>query len=151
MGAKKLRVLAGHGIVAVGVAALASACGQTLAPGQTPGLATPTVTPSPVPVLGRLAFGTFPSTEDGTRALTLCEQWAGLRGEYVSRVKADTPFQLEQWFSSAVWRPAFSANSPLRIDPAYGDISIAFGLASTAQAASIANARFLDKACATAE
>ena len=156
MGARKLRVVAGCGVVAVGVAVLASACGQVSASsppaaGQAPGPATPTVTPSTVPVLGKLSLGTFPSTWDGTRALTLCEQWSGLRGEYVSRVQADTPYQLEQWFSSTVWRTAFSANSPLRGDPAYSDISTAFGLATTAEAASIPNARFLDKACAAAD
>jgi hypothetical protein len=90
MGAGKLRVLAGRGIAAVAVAVLAGACGQASsssppAAGQAPGPATPTVTPSTVPVLGKLAFGTFPSTWDGTRALTLCEQWSGLRGEYVAR------------------------------------------------------------------
>ena len=156
MGAgKKLCVLAGRGIVAVGVAALASGCGHasslSLAAEQTPGSATPTVTPSSVPVLGKLTFGTFPATADGIRALMVCEQWAGLRGEYVSRVQADTPYELEQWFSSAVWRPAFTANSPLRVDPAYGDISTAFGLATSGQSASIASARLLDKACATVD
>ena len=104
-----------------------------------------------MPVLGKLTFGTFPSTWDGTRALMLCEQWSGLRGEYVSRVQADTPYQLEQWFSSDVWQAAFSASGPLVVDPAYGDISTAFGLAATGEAASIASARFLDKACAAAD
>jgi hypothetical protein len=156
MGAGKLRVLAGRGIAGVAVAVLAGACGHVSASsppaaGQAPGPATPTVTPSTVPVLGKLAFGTFPSTWDGTRALTLCEQWSGLRGEYVARVRADTPYQLEQWFSSTVWRAAFSANSPLRLDPAYSNISTAFGLASTGQAASIASARMLDKACAAVD
>jgi hypothetical protein len=157
MGAgKKLCVLAGHGIVAVGLAALASGCGHassslSLAAEQTPGSATPTVIPSSVPVLGKLTFGTFPATTDGIRALMVCEQWAGLRGEYVSRVQADTPYELEQWFSSAVWRPAFTANSPLRVDPAYGDISTAFGLTTSGQSASIASARLLDKACATVD
>lgn len=156
MGAGKLRVLAGRGIVGVAVAVLVGACGHVSASsppaaGQAPGPATPTVTPSTVPVLGKLAFGTFPSTWDGTRALTLCEQWSGLRGEYVARVRADTPYQLEQWFSSTVWRAAFSANSPLRLDPAYSNISTAFGLASTGQAASIASARMLDKACAAVD
>jgi hypothetical protein len=156
MGAGKLRVLAGRGIAGVAVAVLAGACGHVSASsppaaGQAPGPATPTVTPSAVPVLGKLAFGTFPSTWDGTRALTLCEQWSGLRGEYVARVRADTPYQLEQWFSSTVWRAAFSANSPLRLDPAYSNISTAFGLASTGEAASIASARMLDKACAAVD
>jgi hypothetical protein len=133
------------------VSAASPAAGQASAAGQAPGPATPTVTPSTVPVLGKLAFGTFPSTWDGTRALTLCEQWSGLRGEYVARVRADTPYQLEQWFSSTVWRAAFSANSPLRVDPAYSNISTAFGLASTGEAASIASARLLDKACAAVD
>jgi hypothetical protein len=156
MGAGKLRVIAGCGIFAIGVTALAGAYGHassssSLAAGQVPGLARPTVSPSAVPVLGKLFSGAFPATPDGTRALTICEQWSGLRGEYVPHVQADTPYQLEQWFSSAVWRPAFTANGPLRIDPAYGDISTAFGLATTAEAASIPNARFLDKACAAVD
>lgn len=156
MGAGKLRVLAGRGGIAVGVAvgaALAAACGPesaslSLAAGQTPGPATPTVTPSSVPVLGKLTFGTFPATEDGIKALTLCEQWSGLRGDYVSRVQTETPFELEQWFSSRVWQPAFSADKRLRTDPAYSDISTAFGLATTGQGASISSARLLDAACA---
>ena len=155
MGAGKLRVLAGHGVAAVVVAALA-ACGHgpasgPAAAGPAPGPATPSVTPSTVPVLGKLTFGTFPSTWDGTRALALCEQWSGLRGEYVARVRADTPYQLEQWFSSPAWLAAFNANSPLRPDPAYSNLSAAFGLVSTGQAASIASARLLDKACAAVD
>jgi hypothetical protein len=159
MGAAKLRVLAGHGVVAVGgaaLAALAAACSNAAslpspAAGQTPGPATPTVSPSTVPVLGAMTYGTFPATKDGVSALTLCEQWAGLRGQYVSRVRSDTPYQLEQWFSSPVWHAAFSANSPLRVDPAYTGISIGFGLATTGEAASIPSARLLDKACAAAD
>jgi len=145
MGAGKLRVLAACGIAAIGVAALVSACGHASASSPAPGQ------PSSAPVLGKLTFGSFPSTGDGARALTLCEQWAGLRGAYVARVRADTPYELEQWFSSTAWRPAFTANSPLRVDPAYGHISTAFGLATTGQAASIASARFLDRACAQAD
>ena len=159
MGAGKLRVLAGRGIAAVGVAVLAvlaAACGHAAsasssAAGQTPGPATPTVTPSTVPVLGTMTYGTFPATTDGSSALTLCEQWAVLRGQYVSRVRADTPFQLEQWFSSAVWRTAFTANGPLLTDPAYSAISTAFGVAASGEAASIPSARMLDKACSAAD
>jgi hypothetical protein len=156
MGARKLRVLAGRGVVAISLAVVAAACTHASTPspaatGPAPP-ATPTVAPSTVPVLGKLTFGTFPSTWDGTHALLLCEQWSGLRGEYVSRLKAPgTPYQLEQWFSGTDWRTAFSANSPLRTDPAYGNISVAFGLTATAATASIANARFLDKSCAAAD
>ena len=170
MGAGKPRVLAGRsvssrgvtgrsvvgwGLAAVGAAALVGACsGGSPSPVNTaqPSVpATPTVTPSTVPVLGKLSFGTFPSTWDGTRALMLCEQWSGLRGEYVPHLRQDTPYELEQWFSGNDWRAAFVANSPLRNDPAYSNINTAFGLVSTAAAASIANAKWLDRACAAAD
>ena len=159
MEAGKLRVRAGRGVVAVGVAtlaALAAGCGHAsstapLATGQTPPPATPTMTPSVVPVLGKLTFGTFPSTMDGTRALSLCEDWAELRAQYVVRVGKETPYELEQWFSGPAWRSAFSANSPLRTDPNYGAIDTAFGLATTGGTASIAEAKLLDKACDAAD
>ena len=168
MGAGKPRVLAGRGVfgrgvgrsvagwglAAVGLAVLAGACdsgSSSPAAAQPPAPATPTVTPSTVPVLGKLSFGTFPSTWNGTRALMLCEQWSGLRGEYVPHLRQDTPYELEQWFSSTDWRAAFIANSPLRNDPAYSNISTAFGLTSTAGAASVDNAKWLDQGCAAAD
>jgi hypothetical protein len=156
MGAGWRRVLAGRGVLTVGLAALAAACGSVSAgsppgAGQSPGTATPTVTPSAVPVLGPMTYGAFPATAHGADALTLCEQWAGLRGQYVSRVQADTPYQLEQWFSSQVWLTARTANNPLRNDPAYSHIDVAFGLAIAGEAASIASARWLDRACAAAD
>ncbi len=155
MGAGTLRAAAGRGAAAAVVAVLAGACGHassSSSPAAAPAPpAPPTVTPSPVPALGPLAFGTFPSTWDGTRALALCEQWSGLRGEYVARVRADTPFQLEQWFSSDAWQAALTAGGYLRGDPAYGDLSVAFGEVSTGATASIASARFLDQACAAAD
>ena len=154
MGAGKLRVMLGRGAAAAGVAVLAGACGHAASssPGAAPTPpATPTVTPSTVPVLGKLAFGRFPATWDGTRALELCEQWSGLRGEYVARLRSDSPFQLEQWFSGDAWQAALSDGGSLRGDPAYGDVSVAFGEVSTGAAASIASARFLDQACAAAD
>ena len=172
MGEGKLRVLACAGASALaagvlragalglgtlGVALLASGCGtmpssSSLAPGQSPsGRATPTVSPQAVPVLGSMSYGTFPPSSDGMHALTVCEQWAGLRDEYVGRLRTDTPYQLEQWFSSPAWRPAFQANSKLKTDPDYSQINTAFTLASTGAAASVANAELLDKACANAD
>lgn len=139
------------------LAALAGGCGHaasssSLAPGQTPPPLTPTVTPSAVPVLGKLTLGTFPATAGGISALRLCEDWAGLRGQYAARVEAgDSPFQLEQWFSSAAWRLAFNANSPLQVNPSYSEISVAFGVATIGQTASIAAAKRLDAACAAAD
>ncbi len=102
-------------------------------------------------MLGSMSYGTFPASKDGMDALIVCEQWAVLRDEYVERVRTDTPYQLEQWFSSPAWLPAFRANSQLKTDPDYSQISTAFGLASTGAAASVANAELLDKACASAD
>lgn len=146
-----------RGAAALGLAALAAACGSTVSlvadpgPGQSPGRIMPTVTTDPAPALGSMSYGTFPATTDGLNALTVCEQWAGLRAEYVALVRADTPYQLEQWFSGPQWRAAFAANSPLKADPAYGAIDTAFELVSTGTTAGIASARLLDAACAAAD
>jgi hypothetical protein len=157
MGAGKARVLACACATALGVTLLASGCARvstpmSIAPGQTPlGSATPTVSPHPVPVLGSMSYGTFPASTDGIDALIVCEQWAVLRGQYVAKLRADTPYQLEEWFSGTAWQSAFQANKPLRIDPNFTQISIAFSLVSTGAAASVRNARLLDKACAGAD
>lgn len=165
MGAGKYRRIARVGgavVVAAAVVALAAACASpaptALAlvadqPSAPPGATvTPTVTPTAVPALGKLAFGTFPATLDGAEALTLCEKWNDLRGQYVAQVSRGSRFQLEQWISSDPdWLAAFHANSPLKEDPRYLHINLAFGLASTAATASLGNARQLDAACAAAD
>ncbi len=156
MGAGKSRPgigRAGGVIAALGAAALAAGCTAAVAapPAPGPGDATPTVVPAAVAVLGPMKLGTFPATEDGLAALAVCEQWAGLRGDYLPAVRRDTPFQLEQWFSSASWRPAFAANSPLKTDPRYLYLSTAFGLVSDPAVAGAHSARQLDQACAAAD
>jgi len=158
MGAGKPRVLgvaAGSAAALAAVTVLVGGCSRgasySLAAGQAPGPATPTMTPSPVPVLGALKFGTFPATWSGTKALQLCEDWAGLRAEYVAHLKSDTQYQMERWFSSTAWQPAFSAIGPVLSNPAYGEISLAFGEATTSATASIAAARQFDTACAAAD
>ena len=150
MGVRMPRALAGLGIAALAVCALAAGCGsapqvaalQVAAAGASPGPASPS--------LGKLTIGSFPATPDGADAQVVCEQWAGLRAEYVARVGADTPYQLEQWFSGPAWAAAFTAGKPLRTDPAYSLINAAFGLATTGAVASIADAKLLDQACAEA-
>jgi hypothetical protein len=156
MGAGKLRLLAGYSAVAAGLAVLASACASPAPAPADPAAAVvaravPAVPATTVPVLGRMTFGKFPGTWDGLKALAVCEQWAGLRGQYVASLQTDTRFQLEQWFSSTAWRAAFVANTPIRNDPAYSAISTAFGLVSNGDAASIDTARMLDAACAAAD
>ena len=145
-------------VLAALAALLASGCASrlsssSLAPGPTPGsaTATATVTPQTVPVLGSMSYGTFPASTDGMDALAVCEQWAGLRDDYVGPLRAETPYQLEEWFSGPAWRPAFMANKPLKTDPAFSQINAAFGLASTGAAASVSNAKLLDAACASAD
>jgi hypothetical protein len=154
MGAGRLRALVGCG-AAAGLALLVSACAST-APAATTavvaaGPARPATAPGFVAGLGRMSYGTFSSSWGGTRALIVCQQWAGLRGQYVTRVRADTPFQLEQWFSGAAWLPSFVANTSIKDDPAYSSVSTAFGLVSTGAAASMGSARDLDRACAAAD
>jgi hypothetical protein len=158
MGAERFLVSRATGVIGVLAAgAVAAGCATAVAatpaspPGR-PGTAAPAVAPSAVPVLGRLTLGTFPATTDGTAARTLCEQWAGLRGQYIPQLRHDTPFQLERWFSvTPQWLTAFAANTPLKTDPAYLYISTAFGLVSTAAAASVPSARLLDAACTAAD
>jgi hypothetical protein len=150
MRAGKLRVLAVNGVVAVGVAVLASACSgssSTLANGE-PAPATPTVTPTSVPVLGGMKLATFPQTWDGMRALQVCEQWALLRGEYVTRVQKDNTLQLQLWFSSNDWLTAFNANSALKTDPTYMHISTDLGIVTAPGGSSISAGKMLDASCA---
>jgi hypothetical protein len=156
MGAGKARLLACACAAALGMTLLAGGCARkpssaSFGPGQTPAPATPTVSPQTVPVLGSMSYGTFPASTDGIDALTVCEQWATLRGQYVGRLRADTPYQLEVWFSGSAWLPAFAANKPLKADPDFSQINIAFGLVTTGAAASVPNARQLDQACASAD
>ena len=150
MRAGKLRVLAVNGVIAATVTVLASACSassSTLSNGV-PAPATPTVTPTPVPVLGDMKLATFPQSWDGMRALQICEQWAGLRGEYVTRVRKENTLQLQLWFSGNDWGPAFNANSALKVDPAYMHISTDLGIVTAPGGSGIAAAKMLDASCA---
>jgi hypothetical protein len=152
MRAGKLRELAGCGVLAAGVITLASGCSasSSLAPGAAPPPATPTMTPTPVPVLGKLTFGVFPSTTDGLKALDLCEQWAQLRSQYVGMVKTNSPHQLDVWFSGPLWNDAYGDETHLKLDPNFSNISMAFGLATVGDQATVANAGLLDQACESA-
>jgi hypothetical protein len=153
MGAGKLRVFAVRGgavILAAAAAALAAGCGSVTASQSGTGQAE--LLAASAPELGKLTLGSFPATTDGNLAQMVCQEWAGLRGDYAAQLHQDTPFQLEVWFSTSTpWLVAFNAESPLKSDNSYIEITTSFGLASTAAAASIANARLLDKACAAAD
>jgi len=144
MQAGKLRVLLGQGFAIVGAAMLVSGC---VSASTTPN-STPTMTPTPVPVLGKLTLAHFPSDYNGEQALWLCEGWAGLRGQYVTEVEKDTPYQLDVWFSGPAWTPLFGYANSLEHDIAYPRLTLAFGQATDPMFASIANARGLDHSCA---
>jgi len=151
VGALRLALLALAALLASGCVSMSSQS-SSLAPGQTPSSwVTATVSAQAAPALGSMSYGKFPATTDGTSALNVCEHWAQLRDEYVGQLRADTLYQLEAWFSSPVWLPAFESDSPLRTDPDYSQINTAFTLVSTAAAASLGNARLLDNACASAD
>lgn len=167
MGAGEQRAASAHGSLGVRAAWLAPAlvlvlavlagCDRNPAPaapaaGQTLAPLRPTVTPAAVPALGPLRFGAFESTWSGSKALQVCEVWARLRGAYAARVLSGTsPEPLEQWFSSAVWQPAFAAAGPLQTNPGYTQISTAFFVATIGSAASIAQGKRLDAACSAAD
>jgi hypothetical protein len=156
MGAGKLRVSAVRGgvvvLAAAAAAALAAGCGSAAVTPPGAGQAALLAAPASVPELGPLRLGSFPATWDGTKARAICQQWAGLRGEYVTRLHQDTPFQLEVWIStSPQWLAAFTADSPLKTDSNYSAIRTSFGVVSTAAAASIGNAKWLDTSCAAAD
>lgn len=102
---------------------------------------------APAPTLGPLTLGHFPATADGRLARDICEAWQGLRSQYAANVANDTPYQLNQWFSSAAWQTEHSDASKLN-DPAYASLEGALGVATVGDTASLAVAREVDKACA---
>ena len=140
----KLRMRVGHGIAVIGAAMLVSGCVSV----STAPNATPTMSPTPVPVLGKLTLAHFPSNYNGEQALWLCEGWAGLRGQYVTEVKKDTPYQLDVWFSGSAWTPLFGIANSLENNRAYPRLTLAFGQATDPMFASVANGRSLDHSCA---
>jgi hypothetical protein len=144
MRAERLRVRAGQAGAVIGVALLAGGCVSASSSFD----ATPTMSPSPVPVLGNLRLAEFPSTYNGVAALDLCEGWAGLRGQYVTSVQHDTPLQLDDWFSGPAWSPVFTDAVKLQANLAYPRITLAFGQVTAPEFASIPNAKNLDAACA---
>lgn len=114
------------------------------APPSSSAVATSPATPAPA---GPLVLAHFPSTTDGKLARDICEQWARLRAEYYSRVQQDTPYQLNQWFSSSDWARENNDGLQLGDDPDYSNIETAFGAGLVGDMASIASGRQIDRAC----
>jgi predicted small lipoprotein YifL len=138
-------------LAAAAVLSLAACGPSSPAPAAAPASPTTPSTPAALPkaaAAGPLKLAAFPSASGGKDARGVCEQWAGLRGEYAGRTATDSPYQLNQWFSSAAWRKAWSDATALGNDPAYANLETAYGLATLGDAAGPANARLMDSACA---
>jgi hypothetical protein len=109
------------------------------------------IAPGTAPNLAPLALGSFPHTTDGKIAKQICEQWQGLRQEYVYRLTIDTPYQLNGWFSSSAWSKENNLANELDGDPAYSNLQGSLGVATIGDDASDANAALVDKACEKAD
>jgi hypothetical protein len=88
---------------------------------------------------------------DGNLARGACEEWARLRVEYISRVVADSPYQLNQWFSGPDWAKSYSDVNKLGSDPSYSHLETAYGAATLGDTASVAWAGLLDRACSAGD
>ena len=133
------------------------AAGNSSDNGTSPPIPAPTVPTAP-PIapgtaanLAPLTLGPFPDTADGEIAKRICEQWQGLRQEYVYRLTIDNSYQMNGWFSSSAWSKVQNDGMALGDDPAYSNLETALGVAITGEMASTANAAAVDKACAAAD
>jgi hypothetical protein len=156
---RKLRPLASAGLAAASCILLVSACGTSSPAPAATSIATPAALPSSPAAAspatevtpGPLTLAHFPSTTDGKLARDECEQWVQLRAEYYSRVQNDTPYQLNQWFSSSDWAKEINDSYPLGADPDYSNIETAFAGGLVGDMASVASARQIDRACAAGD
>ncbi|HEY2268652.1 MAG TPA: hypothetical protein VGI96_38975 [Streptosporangiaceae bacterium] len=152
----RLRVTAA-GLAAAGGVLLASGCGNgsaglasvgstaTASPSSTATASTATAvaTASTAP----LKLANFPSSQDGDLARTICQAWSGLRGQYYSRVKTDTPGQLSQWLAGADWTAIRADTLQLGSDPDYSHLNAALGTVMAGKAASAKTGQAVDQAC----
>ena len=117
---------------------------------QAGGQATPSGTAAVAP--GKpLKLAGFPATKDGDLARKICQAWAGLRGQYYSRVKSDTRSQLSQWFSGPDWTAVHAGSLQLTADRAYVHLGASLGVAMAGSAASAKTGQAVDRACAAGD
>lgn len=144
---RKLAVVAVTAAVAVlaGCGSSASSSSAAAAPSSGP------AAPGTAPNLAPLTLGHFPGTADGKLAKGICEQWQGLRQEYVYRLTIDSPYQMNQWFSSSAWAKEYALANELDGAPAYSNLQGALGVATVGDDAGDAVAAEVDKACEKAD
>jgi hypothetical protein len=146
----RLRAIAA-GLAGAGCVLLAAGCGNSLSGLASVG-STATASPSSATAAASasaapLKLADFPSSQGGDLARTICQAWSGLRGEYYSRVKTDTPGQLSQWFAGADWTSVRADTLQLGDDPAYSHLNAALGVAMAGKAASAKTGQAVDRAC----
>jgi hypothetical protein len=107
----------------------------------------PAQTSTAIPALAPLTVGTFPHTTDGRLAKVICDQWAGLRTQYVSAVVNESPYQLNQWFSGPAWAKVQSGFLEIGDDPVYTKLSVAFSGVTVGDMADDSAAQQADEAC----
>jgi hypothetical protein len=134
---------------AFGIAACASSSSAPPAAAASPAATAAAMPPPPpAPAVGPLTIAHFASTSGGDAARGICEQWVILRHEYANRLATDSPYQLNQWFSSADWHKARSDGNALGDDPAYSHLEVALGEAMVGDMADAGTIRLMDDACA---
>lgn len=143
------------GVLAALAACTLAACGTVSSSSAPPAassqgvLSPPAATPSAAS-LAPLTLASFPATADGRLARAICGTWAAQRGQYASRVTADTPGQVEQWLTGSAWKTAQADLTALGNAAAYSHLETAAGLA-LGIAASTANGKLMDKACSAGD
>ncbi len=146
----RVRVIAA-GLAGAGCVLLAAGCGNGLSGLASVGstaTASPSSATAAAPVSAApLKLADFPSSQDGDLARTICQAWSGLRGEYYSRVKTDTPGQLSQWFAGADWTAIRADSLQLGSDPDYSHLNAALGQAMAGKVASAKTGQAVDRAC----
>jgi len=115
--------------------------------GESTAPSTGQATPSGAAAATPLKLADFPATKDGDLARKICQAWAGLRGQYYSRVKSDTRSQLSQWFSGPDWTTIHADGLQLTADRAYIHLDASLGVAMAGTAASAKTGQAVDRAC----
>jgi hypothetical protein len=131
------------GLSSVGSTATATAQSTGSSAGQSAPSGTAAATSSGAP----LKLARFPATEDGDLARNICQTWSSLRGEYYSRIKADTASQLSQWFTGPDWTTVHADALQLEADTAYIQLGAAVNQAVAGSVASAKTGQAVDRAC----
>jgi hypothetical protein len=136
-------------LAAVAVIMALAACASSSGTSSAPAAAAPVLPPPPTAVaLAPLKLAAFPSTPGGKEARGICQAWLGLRQQYENRMVADSPHQLNQWFSSRAWAKTQDDGTALGDDPAYAHLETALGEAVTGDMAGAGTVKLMDSACA---